>query len=96
LCYRIRVPVWLLSIVEFGLPLEPGCKIGDHDSEVYEVRRLRSRSTPIAGAPRDLFVALHAGPGSVVVFVCLDAEQEEWSVSGAPADLQQSTQPKAS
>jgi hypothetical protein len=72
---------WLTNIVEFA-PLKPGCTIGvrGEQSKVYEVRRLVSRSTPIAGKPRTLWVALHAGFGSVTVFVCLERGQREWRV----------------
>lgn len=77
-------PVWLRSLVEFAFPLEPGARIGRDDSVVYEVRRLACKSSPIAGEPRDLFVALHDGPGSSVVFFCLVGEQREW-VLGASA-----------
>jgi len=79
--------VWLLSIAEVSEPLAPGSKLIKHgqEREVYEVKRLNSRSSPIAGECRDLFAALHAGPGSIIVFVCLDGEQTEWSAAAPSA-----------
>lgn len=73
--------VWLLGLRELPRPLHPGDQVTDADgrlAHVFEVRRLRSSSFPVAGQHRDLFAVLHAGAGSVVVAVCLRGEQREW------------------
>jgi hypothetical protein len=73
--------VWLLSIGELPSPLEPGSSIWVEGKPctVYEVRRFKSLSSPIAGKNRPLFAVLHSGPGSVRVVVCLNGRQREWS-----------------
>lgn len=75
------VGVWLLNLVELPCPLQMGASIGDEDgrmAKVYEVRRLQSLSSPVAGENRELFAVLHAGGGSIIVAVCLHGTQTEW------------------
>jgi len=73
--------VWLSGIVEFS-PIAPGSKVsvGGKMVRVFEVRKLRSLSSPIAGEQRALYAVLHAGFGSVLVAVVLEGVQREWSL----------------
>lgn len=78
--------VWLTSIVELPAPLRPGDRIADSSGalcEVYEVRKLKSLSSPIAGYRRRLYVVIHGGFGSALVAVCLKGRQREWARSAA-------------
>lgn len=81
---------WLLSIQEVPEPLKPGVRLRvAHPrgeglapwSMVYEVRRFVSKSTNIGAKRRPLFVALHSGPGSVLLFICLKGHQKEWRLT---------------
>jgi hypothetical protein len=74
---------WLSNILELPNSLKPGDSIFNRDgtpSTVYEVRRLKSKSTRIAGKRRSLFAVLHAGAGSILVAVCIEGRQKEWKV----------------
>jgi hypothetical protein len=79
--------VWLTSIVNLACPLNPGDKIGvgGKDCVVYEVRRMASISSPIAGESRQLFAVLHSGEGSALAAVLLEGEQREWAGDAKPA-----------
>ena len=72
-------PVWLTNILEVTFPLRPGDRIDD--GKVYEVRKLKSMSSPIAGKQRHLYAVLHGGFRSIVVVVVLNGEQTEWSLT---------------
>lgn len=83
--------MWLTNIVELACPLKPGDKIADALGEfvrIYEVSRLASLSTEIAGERRPLYAVLHAGAGSVLVAVCLDGDQQSWSSSPRPSQAE--------
>jgi hypothetical protein len=75
-----NLPIHLLGLQEVPRPLVNGDLIRDSDGDmaaVLEVTALQSTHT-VAGQQRQLYVALHAGAGSAVVFVCLKAGQQEW------------------
>lgn len=72
---------WLQNIVELPCPVRRGDRVADERGqlrEVFEVRRLASLSSPIAGRRRPLYAVLHAGFGSLFVAVCLNGRQREW------------------
>lgn len=75
--------VWLLSIVELPRPLEPGDSIRDREGKmalVYEVHRLKQRSSPICGKRQTLWAVLHAGSNSLTVCVCPEGKQRAWAL----------------
>jgi len=71
---------WLQSIIEVDHAVKPGIRIREEEYLVYEVRRLETKSPPILGKPRDLFIALHSGPSTAYVFLVLPLceKQSEW------------------
>lgn len=78
-----RRSMWLLSIIELPRPLVPGDRIADtngHLSVVYEIRRLKSVSSPIAGRERTLYAVLHSGAGSIIAAVLLRGRQRQWAL----------------
>lgn len=74
---------WLTSLVEILAPLKPGARFAKStgvDDLIYEVRKLRTMSTPIAGKSRPIYAIVHGGERSVVLVVCLveSEPQTEW------------------